>query len=154
MHSWCQCLCDAFDAAISRRARGRPPLYMAKLGTWRAWFRLCLALLGLGFASAVYKLAVVSGLVGHVPNPRTGWITPAVALALCGLLAPTLVVRARLRREVRDHDLNICPVCGYWLRGLAGPGRCPECGCDGIGTARRIWARWVESGSTMDQSPP
>lgn len=50
----------------------------------------------------------------------------ALSVILLGLVWMGLKTR-RLKEQVRESGLSLCPDCGYDLRGLRDPGVCPEC---------------------------
>lgn len=60
-----------------------------------------------------------------------------VVMLAFSLLPAAYIVRvwARGRRSARRAAKGLCAACGYDLRGVGGPGRCPECGSVGVETA-------------------
>jgi hypothetical protein len=67
-------------------------------------------------------------------TPTSGSVWLDVALFVASLWVFSLVVVAYTRRPVvwqslREFGYDVCPSCGYWLRGLDEKvERCPECG--------------------------
>ena len=83
--------------------------------------------------------AVILVLVVRILLSATG-VTgagPGVALPAMLLLAllspgPAFLARKKVSRElatVVSRGYMVCPSCGYDLRNLGSPRRCPECGC-------------------------
>jgi ssDNA-binding Zn-finger/Zn-ribbon topoisomerase 1 len=52
--------------------------------------------------------------------------------ALCFFVGGAIFQRYRFAplvyRALRRHGYDVCPKCGYWLKGLEAETRCPECG--------------------------
>ena len=82
---------------------------------------------------------VTAYVLGRYANGvSSGWrnaICVGVALvvtATCSRLQWRLHRRA-LRAAMRRHGFDLCPRCGYWLKGLGDDRtRCPECGAQRV----------------------
>lgn len=69
----------------------------------------------------------------HASEPRSNLLkdqldvkAPLWLLVIATMLPPLLLVRNRVRQNMRCHGAHRCVICGYDLR--ATPRRCPECG--------------------------
>ena len=95
--------------------------------------------LGLLAGTAVL-VGVVCGITGwvlvHIAGLRGKWMTViSVAVALTVTFAWSHVhlrlQRRLLRQAMRRRGFELCPRCGYWLKGLGPETRqCPECGAE------------------------
>jgi hypothetical protein len=75
--------------------------------------------------------AAVFGIVGPL-RPLLRAAAPVVLLVACFVVGGGLLQRFRFApcvyRSAREHGIDICPKCGYWLRDLPASDPCPECG--------------------------
>ncbi|MHC4767432.1 MAG: hypothetical protein ACYTEI_01815 [Planctomycetota bacterium] len=59
---------------------------------------------------------------------------------LCFVVGGAVIQRYRFAPLVyaalRRHGYDVCPKCGYWLKGLKDETRCPECGAQRQGPPR------------------
>jgi hypothetical protein len=102
--------------------------------------RSVLALMGLVVLTLV--VAVGSGWLALIVvrrvfgGPFPLWVWLVLTSVLTAVIVGAAYMRLMLpfhRREVREamgrRGFELCPSCGYWLKGLgAGSTRCPECG--------------------------
>lgn len=107
----------------------------------RPWIRfvhpvMTLAALVFGFAASwlLGKFMLMAGAKDIAGLPRLA-IVLVVAIPVMGFiwmmfaLVNRKLLQRSMRRAMRDLGYNLCPACGYWLRGLAADtGHCPECG--------------------------
>lgn len=59
---------------------------------------------------------------------------PFALFVICFVVGGAVLQRSRfapcIHRATRQHGHDVCPKCGYWLKGLGAEiPRCPECGC-------------------------
>jgi hypothetical protein len=85
-----------------------------------------LHLQGLGFEVLIHGDARVPGK--WVLLHEWGLLVPDWFVVACLLLFPGWWAFSRWRLPRRRMKLNLCVCCGYPLRGLEEPIRCPECG--------------------------
>lgn len=104
------------------------------------WLTLIGSTLMLGFGLLLDYLAdahteaVIEASKRGAPPPG---MLPLVAVCLGALLIMLVIIVLSLRwiwrpqtlRALASMGYEVCPRCGYWLRGLPeGEDRCPECG--------------------------
>jgi hypothetical protein len=79
-----------------------------------------------------FRRTIVTGATQVTITSGAAWVLPlCVALAVIGQVVALRVWYApNLRRCAREIGLDLCPACGYRLRGLAAGYRCPECGAE------------------------
>ena len=80
-------------------------------------------------------LASGLGLMFSSRSPWAGlWICityPSAAVLICFIYHPLMRFfhRKEIRAEMSARGFELCPTCGYWLKGLgADSSHCPECG--------------------------
>ncbi len=91
-------------------------------------------LLTVSFASGVSgRVATFIGVGGLIHKLfRAG--APFALFVICFFVGGAVLQRSRfapcIHRATRQHGHDVCPKCGYWLKGLGAEiHRCPECGC-------------------------
>ena len=80
------------------------------------------------------RLATFLGL-GELAHRLMRAASPFLLFIACFVLGGALLQRYRFApcvyRALRLHGYDVCPRCGYWLKGLADDtDRCPECGAE------------------------
>ncbi len=101
--------------------------------------------------SIVGPLAIWQALTSssHVSARLLDTLFPvACVLAMIGgviLWRLPSIVKARLVSEAKASDYLLCWHCGYDLRGLSSPNKCPECGEQyNHKELMDLWRRWCE----------
>ncbi len=110
-------------------------------------------LLTMSFISDVGgRLATFLG-VGGLAHKLFRAAAPFALLVICFVGGGAVLQRFRFApcvyRAARQRGHDVCPKCGYWLKGLgADTQRCPECGC-----VRRLGERAESDTSRSPERP-
>jgi len=108
----------------------------------RACVLLMILIALLGACQVVMLVARGRGLDGFPPAWPT--ITMATLFVVAARVTiPYLAIRS-LRKFVEREEYKVCLECGYLLKGLMSPSRCPECGTAyDIEETRAYWKSWL-----------
>ena len=99
---------------------------------WRQKFRSALVPLLIAIAYIASVTLIREWALHQAGEPMRFLTLIAMPLGLFGFFLPW-IARERNRqpflRSLRDFGYEVCPYCGYWLRGLdQSVTKCPECG--------------------------
>ncbi|MEM9064596.1 MAG: hypothetical protein AAGB51_03805 [Planctomycetota bacterium] len=86
-----------------------------------------------------FAVGGATGLMGYILSHYAGGVPTPLYLGSCILVCFFVIAicsrfywrsqRRQLRAAMRRRGFDLCPGCGYWLKGLPrGKTLCPECG--------------------------
>lgn len=126
------------DRAACRQVRRSAMAEAIKRRPWIRFAHPVMTLIALVFGLAIGWL-LGSVLDAWLPSDVVGWrrLLPVLAIAIPVMLLVwlafammnRLLLERHMRSAMRDIGYELCPTCGYWLRGLdPATTQCPECG--------------------------
>ncbi len=108
-----------------------------RIGAWRRWMRVPAnrVLYGGGLVAALVIFMFLPKGIDRLFGYHRWYFTVTAFVIYLGLLATLFAVMRRYRfapcvyAELRRWQFDVCPRCGYWLKGLGSEvPDCPECG--------------------------